>query len=310
MASAEASLPAASRLWIYQAERFPVFKHGILIAVFAAAGVTLSAVLAGRPLPSLPGYLAAFALSFLLFFQLRVSDEIKDNEDDHRFRPERPVPRGLVSLGLLAGLALAALCLEVLVALAYAPRLMWLLVLVWAWMGLMAVEFFAPAWLKARPLIYLGSHMLVMPLIDLLVSAVEWLPAAGAPPPGLVPFLILSFLNGSVLELGRKTWAPENERTGVESYSSLWGARTACLAWMAAAVAASLLAIYVGVLVRAPLTVALASLSALSFVLWSARAFLRRPDTKSQKGIETAAGIFVIVTYIAAGLLPALVRTP
>jgi 4-hydroxybenzoate polyprenyltransferase len=308
MAAAEARLSTASRLWIYQTERFPVFKHGLLIAVFAAAGVTLSAVLAGRPLPSAAAYLVAFALSFLLFFQLRVSDEVKDNAEDRRYRPERPVPRGLVSLSLLVGLAIVALCLEALVALAYASRLLLILCLVWAWMGLMAVEFWAPEWLRARPLLYLGSHMLVMPLIDLLVSAVEWLPAAGTPPLGLLPFLVLSFLNGTVLELGRKTWAPINERHGVESYSSLWGARRACLAWMAVAAAASLLSIYVGVLVRAPLTVAIASLTALGLVLWCGSAFLARPDTLSQKALENSAGVFVLVTYIAAGLLPALAR--
>lgn len=309
MHAAEASLSTAGRLWIYQAERFPLLKHGLLIAVFASAGVTLSAVLAGRPLPSVGAYAVAFALSFLLFFQLRVSDEVKDAEDDRRYRPERPVPRGLVSLGLLVVIALGILGIEAVIAAAYAPRLLLILCLVWAWMALMAVEFWAPAWLKARPLVYLGSHMLVMPLIDFLVSAVEWLPAAGTPPPGLIPFLVLSLFNGTVLELGRKIWAPESERLGVESYSSLWGPRRACLAWMGVATAASLLAIYAGVLVKAPVTVGAFSLAALSFVVWMGSSFLQRADARSQKGLENAAGVFVLVTYVAAGLLPALVRT-
>ncbi|KAB2848191.1 MAG: manganese transporter permease [Hyphomicrobiaceae bacterium] len=308
MGSALGSLSTAGRLWIYQAERFPLLRHGALIAIFAASGVSLSAVLAGRPLPSAMAYLTAFALCFLLFFQLRVSDEVKDNEDDRRFRPERPVPRGLVSLRLLVRLALLAVVIEALLALFYFPGLLPILCLVWAWMGLMAVEFFAPVWLKARPLLYLGSHMLVMPLVDLLVSAVEWLPAAGTPPPGLVPFLILSFLNGTVLELGRKTWAPESERTGVESYSSLWGPARAGSAWMAAAAAASLLSVYIGVLVRAPIVVGSASLAALILVLASGRRFLAHPTPAAQNGVENAAGVFVLLTYIATGILPALAR--
>jgi hypothetical protein len=40
--------------------------------------------------------------------------------------------------------------------------------------------------------------------------------------------------NGVVLELGRKTWAPQDERAGVESYSSAWGLARALSAWAAA----------------------------------------------------------------------------
>lgn len=38
----------AGRLWQYQAERSPLMRHGPLIAVFAAAGVSLSVGLSGR----------------------------------------------------------------------------------------------------------------------------------------------------------------------------------------------------------------------------------------------------------------------
>ena len=34
-----------ARLWEYQAERFPVFKHGALIVAFGASAVCLSAML-------------------------------------------------------------------------------------------------------------------------------------------------------------------------------------------------------------------------------------------------------------------------
>ena len=275
MRDAQATLPLLTRLWIYQAERFPLAKHGLLIAVFAAAGVTLSAHLGSRPLPGLATYLVAAALTFLLFFQLRVSDEVKDADDDRRYRPERAVPRGLVTLGLLVRIALAAVGVQAAITLLFAPSLLWVLIGVWAWMGLMAAEFFAPHWLKARPLLYLASHMLVMPLIDLLVTATEWLPRAGAPPAGLVPFLILSFLNGTVLELGRKTWAPAAERDGVESYSRLWGHRHAAHAVMAAAVAAFLVIVVVGILARAALPVAAAGAVALALVLFAGGA--RRP---------------------------------
>jgi hypothetical protein len=44
-------------------------------------------------------------------------------------------------------------------------------------------------------------------------------------------FLALSFVNGCVLEIGRKLWAPENEIAGVDTYSGLWGPRRAAAIW-------------------------------------------------------------------------------
>ena len=37
------------------------------------------------------------SVALIFFFQLRACDEVKDAEDDRRYRPERPIPRGLVS---------------------------------------------------------------------------------------------------------------------------------------------------------------------------------------------------------------------
>ncbi len=35
-------------------------------------------------------------------------------------------------------------------------------------------------------------------------------------------FLLLSLVNGSAIEIARKSWAPEQEREGVETYSKTW----------------------------------------------------------------------------------------
>ena len=110
----------------------------------------------------------------------------------------------------------------------------------------MTVEFFVPDWLKARPILYLVSHMAIMPLLDLFVTGAEWLPASGRPASALVLFLALSFVNGCVLEIGRKIWAPDNEREGVETYSGLWGVQGASAVWIAMTGLSFLLLIGVG----------------------------------------------------------------
>lgn len=304
----EAELPVLHRLWRYQAERFPIWRNGLLIAVFSASGISLSSVLGGRPLPGPAAFLSAFAVTFGLFFQLRAADEVKDAEDDRRFRPERPVPRGLVSLRLLISLAGATAAFQAIVAVLYAPVLLIPLAAVWAWMALMAVEFFVPAYLRARPVLYLASHMLVMPLVDLWITAVDWLPRAGTPPAGLAPALMLSFANGCVLEIGRKTWAPEAERPGVETYSALWGVRHAIGCWFAALAIAALLVATTGAVAAAAAPMIAWAAIAFGLATLQARAFLAAPTIETQRRLDQTAGLWVLASYAGLGAVPLIAR--
>ena len=219
----EAGAGLLRRLWLYQAERFPLGKTALLLAAFSAASISVSAHLAGRPLPHWGTFVAAWLVAIVFLFQLRACDELKDLGDDRLYRPERPIPSGLVSLRLILSLALLAGLLAVGLTLSVTPLLLVPLALVWLWLGLMTAEFFAPAWLKARPFVYLVSHMAIMAFIDLYLTGAEWVPHGPLPPSGMWVFLALSLVNGCVLEIGRKTWAPASERPGVETYSALIG---------------------------------------------------------------------------------------
>ena len=163
-------------LWIYQAERFPLAKTAPILAVFSAASIAVSAELAERPLPGFGAFLSGFIVAFLIFFQMRACDEWKDLDDDRRYRPTRPIPRGLVSLELILTLGGLSMPLAALAIWLWHPPVLWLLALVWLWLAVMTVEFGVPKWLKARPVLYLVSHMAIMPLIDLLLTGIEWVP--------------------------------------------------------------------------------------------------------------------------------------
>ncbi len=291
------------RMWVYQAERFPLAKTVPLLACFSAASITLSAVLAGRPLPALSAYLIGFSLVFILFFQLRVADEVKDGEDDAKYRPERPIPRGLVSLRLIVSLGVATIPLAIILALMHGAGLIWLLLLTWVWLTAMTVEFGVPDWLKARPILYLLSHMAIMPLIDLLLTGIEWLPH-GAATPALWIFIALSFSNGCVLEIGRKLWAAQNERTGVDTYSKLWGPKRAALVWLAFVGVSALLLIGVGIATGFALTFTLISVLGFIFCIYAARRYACTPTPKTEKQMDTVAGLWVFGCYATAGFLP------
>ena len=298
------STAGLTRWWVYQRERFPLLAHGPIIAAFSASGVSFSAALRGAHGPAVLTLVAAFASALCFFFQLRVADEIKDADEDARFRPYRPVPRGLVTLGELRALGVVAGAAQIVLALLLDARLLVLLAVVWAYMALMRAEFFAGGWLRRRPLTVLWTHMLVMPLIDLYVTACDWLPARSAVALGLRWFLVASFFNGIVVEIGRKLRAPEDEERGVETYSVLWGrgrAVGAFLTVMAAAMTCAVLAAnHVGAARWVGALLMLAWLVALSVGL----AFVRNPRQGSGRTMEALAGAWTLVVYLSLGIAP------
>lgn len=300
----ETDAPVIRRLWIYQAERFPLLKTATLLAAFSAASINVSAILAARDLPGLATYAAAFTVLLIVFFQLRACDEVKDAEDDRRFRPERPIPRGLVSQKLITGIAIALTPVAGLVSWALSPWLLIPLAAVWLWLALMTAEFGAPEWLKARPMLYLVSHMLIMPLIDFFVTGCEWLTRSGTLPAGLWLFLALSFVNGCILELGRKLYAPQNERPGVETYTALYGVKRATALWIGCLTLSFVLLAAVGFAVSAPKPVIATGVFAYAGVTALAVRFRARPDSDTQKAVDTAAGLWVFACYMASGFMP------
>jgi 4-hydroxybenzoate polyprenyltransferase len=298
-----------ARWWAYQRERFPVVAHGLLIAAFSSSAVCFSALLRGHPSPPPPfTLLVAFGTAFLFFLQLRIADEFKDFEEDARYRPYRPVPRGLVSLRELGALGVAAALVQLALGLALSPSIIIVLAVAWAYLALMSKEFFVGEWLKQRPVLYLISHMFIIPLVDFYATACDWWPAGGGLPHGLAWFLAASYCNGVVIEIGRKVRAPADEELGVNTYSALWGPRGASLVWLGALLAtagcATLAAAQIDFL--APVAAILAGLLLTAgLVVWR---YLAEPSTRRAKRIENLSGIWTIVLYLSLGVVPLLWR--
>lgn len=304
-----AAAPLWSRFLAYQEERFPLAGYAPLIAVFTFSAAAYSRVARGAPgFVPLDRFAAGALTALVFFFLLRVLDEHKDAEVDRRYRPELPVPRGLVSLVELRWMGGAALVAALLVNLWFAPVLLWACLAVAAWAALMTKEFWIPEWLRAHPTAYLVSHMAIMPMIDGYTTGLDWLAEGAEPPAGLWLFLLVTFLNGVVIEVGRKIRAPHGEREGVDSYTKAWGTRAAPLVWLAvlAATAATawLAAREVGIGGVAAVVLPLAALAAAVPVV----RFLRRPDAGPARRIETAAGGWTIAMYLFLGAGPFLAR--
>ena len=295
-----------NRWWIYQKERFPVLANGAMVLVFCLS-VMLYSSLQFDELPDLWRIIGATVSALILFFQLRVADEFKDFDIDMRYRPERPVQRGVISLGELARWAKIGAAAQFLIAMATDVGLIPILALVWAYMGLMTREFFVPDWLKRHHVAYLLSHMLVMPLIAFYVSAFDWLCKCREIPAGLGWILFFSFAAGLTLELGRKIRTPSAERRGVETYSGLWGPRVATVVW-AGAVLVSVVAWSKAttVLIGAGIYLLL-GIAALAFaVIVAAMMASRSRQTAGARLIEPASGLVAMALYLGLGPLPLL----
>jgi 4-hydroxybenzoate polyprenyltransferase len=295
------------RRWvIYQRERFPLAAHAPLVAAFSASAVCFSSLVRGHvAAPPILTLVVAFVTSLLFFLQLRIADEFKDLEDDTRYRPYRPVPRGLVTLGELAWVGVAAAAVQLCLALALDPTIVWILAIAWVYLALMTREFFAPRWLKSHPVVYMASHMVILPLVDLYATACDWWAAGHHQlPRGLYWFLIVSYLNGLVIEIGRKTRVPVDEETGVETYSALWGTGGAIRAWLIAVV----LTAFAAWRAAARIGTATAMLVLLAVLIAGcavvALRVARSQASGSGKAIEVMSGVWTIFMYVGLGAAP------
>ena len=73
--------------------------------------------------------LIAFVSCLLFFAQLRIADEFKDIDEDTRYRPYRPVPRGLVRLAELRNVFIGAAVIQLLLAWQGPASQVWLLLI-------------------------------------------------------------------------------------------------------------------------------------------------------------------------------------
>jgi 4-hydroxybenzoate polyprenyltransferase len=295
----ESGYPRRFYAWI--AERFPLANGLLFFLVYAAA------LLGGRRAAGLApalhlSDLAGFAAAWAFFLMLRVFDEHKDYALDCRLHPERVLQRGLVTLGQLKLVGGLAMALQLGVSLAIdggvgPVTLRWLVV--FAYSLLMLREFFVGHWLSRRLVLYAVSHMVVTPL------AVLWMAQMGARGArldrGAYGYAALSFVLGFCFEIARKMKAPDEERAGVDTYSSLFGAaatvRAIALLWTLAAALVALVLRLDGATI-APTWLGLGALGlALPPVALLIR-FGRLPTAASGKAATAAIGLMMLAANL------------
>lgn len=301
----ENSAPFFRRFYIYQKERFPLVGHGLLVAAFSFSAISYSRICRGTEgFVDVRTFAVGVFTTISLFLLVRIFDEFKDAEDDARFRKELPVPRGLVTFRELALTGIVVAIAQILVNLIFFPKMLWIYVVVVGYLSLMGKEFFVAEWLKKHPFWYVTSHMFIIPLIDIYASGLDWLLAGVKAPQGLFFFFAVSYMNGIVLEVGRKIRAPQRESEGVLTYTSMLGVPRAVGLWLAVLVVTLLLSMAASVfagydqVVLAVLGVVFLVCALPAVWFWKAR------TAKLSKMVEYASALWTIAMYLTLGAGP------
>jgi UbiA prenyltransferase family len=289
---------------VYQRERFPLVRHAPLVAVTCLCTLAFTLNAQGQPrFPSAAVWLGSSLVTLGLFFILRVLDEFKDFADDAKFRPYRPIPRGVLKLRDLAVAGAAVAGLQLGLTLLAAPRGVIPLLVCWAFMALMAAEFFVSHWLKARPLLYMLSHAPITGLIQIAASAWVWQGGwRDAMPSQVIGLALGATAAGTVLEIGRKLRAPEDEEPGVDTYTAVWGRGAAVGAWWLAGAVSALLTLVTGF--GALTVVLMTALVALS--LWAGLNFQSRPSSANARWFEPVSALWALGVFGSLALTGAL----
>lgn len=301
--------PFYLRFYQYQKERFPFIMHAIMIFAFTFSAVSFSRFCRGEEgFVSLYILLTGTITSFLFFFLLRIFDEFKDFEKDSKYQSYRPVPRGLIRLTELKHLAVVIIIFQIIVNIIVMPSMLIAYALIMVYMFFMTKEFFVKEWLVKHPITYLWSHMLIMPLIDFYTTGLDWLNNGLSPPDGLIYFLIVTFLNGIIIEVGRKIRSRDSEEPGVETYSYLYGSTKATAGWIIVLFFTFIFAL------KACLAAELGTICIYSLTIFvilcafPAFFFLHRKDRRSARYIEISAGVWTIAMYFTLGGVPMMFR--
>ena len=313
---------------IYLNERFPLGKNSFFVLIFTLSGYIYTGLLYNSKIMYLftngvkigifqYKIIALFIIIFMFFFQLRITDEFKDYEEDLKYRAYRPVQRGIISLKTLGKTGIVTVIIQIMLAHVIDPEIIYFMIFVWIYMFLMAKEFFIKKWLTKRILIYALSHVVIMVFITLvIVEATQYIVPKNIFDVfilqryrhnidfALIPLFALNYLNGIVLEIGRKTRRTDEEEYGVQTYSKLWGRKKAVVVLSLLFVIEYLLVIlglthtYKEYFFFGGLTLLVILIVSIYFIV----KFLKKD--LSGKIVETVSGLWIIFSSMCMGLLP------
>ncbi len=204
--------------WIqFFIERFDPFSHLVMISLFIAGHMSLVKEV------DVKSALLLFTGTTIFFFKLRCFDEVKDLDLDMKINPDRPLPRGLLSVFDMKDAIILCFLFENIIFYTIGVNAGIAMSIASLYSFIMYKEFFMGAWFRDKLTSYATAHTLVTILLSLSLFCA--LSGDSFYSLGIKEycFAIVSWLLFNIFELGRKTFLQSEERDQVESYSKVWG---------------------------------------------------------------------------------------
>ncbi len=287
------------RFRMYLSERFPLGPYALLVLAFTLSAYSVVSALnhVHKPLKLDWGSMAGFLTLFLIFLHLRIFDEFKDFETDRLYHPERPIPRGLVSLGEMRALGAVVIGAEIVLNLSLGLETFLYYFSVLLYSLLMFKEFFVGNWLRRDRFVYALTHTPVMILLGFYACNVYVIRNGPSLESAIGFYLGICFFTGLAFEIARKVSAPEDEREGIETYSQYFGTARVVIILIGLLVATTVCALMLGWVLH--FSVYYITGAVLIFVLTSVGVwrFRRAPTRENATGVGLYASLYTLAVY-------------
>lgn len=286
-----------SKWWLFTKERFDPPTHSIMLVLFLFAHILVINATTSIFATAKDDLLLLVGIT-AFYFKLRLYDEVKDFELDVVINPHRPLPRGLLThqdmyAGMFVCIIVEMLCFSV-----QGFNSLISIIIPICYSLLMYKEFFIKE--KIRPYLttYALSHTIVTTLLSFSIfsflSQKSFLEVMLNKT--LFSFALANWMLFNLFEFGRKTFATEEERENVDTYSSLFGRTGAVVLVLSQALIAhylcfNLVGANTGFMISG-FAIILLILGALS--LW----YVTKNTVKSAKFFRTFSSVYIILFYL------------
>ncbi len=306
--------------YTYQKERFPVLTFALYIFCIAFATFCITNywgnINYNNPIEKLRRsfyglrteqyiidyyrLIPMFIVAFLQFLMIRIVDEFKDYEEDCKYRPYRPVPRGLITLNELKILFIICAIIQLGITYIFEPRAIFPLLIVWIFFAVMSKGFFIKNFLDKHILVEVALDELLMPILAWYLSyfASYTLPINSTDFINVVTFLVMTYIVSWIVEIARKIRCKKDEEKGVKTYTAVFGIGGAIsilcvletiLAFIQAAILGKQ---YFSIIIAIYVLVNIINLL-----------FVKKKTKKTAKLVGLSANLYIVIAFLSLGLL-------
>lgn len=253
-----------------------------------------------------------FIVTFLQFLMVRIVDEFKDYEEDCKYRPYRPVPRGLIKLKELKILFIICIILQLILTITCSQNGILYLIILWVFFALMSKGFFIKKILDKHLLLEVTLDELILPIMILYLANfipqiyLNYNSSADLTiansiifvDPNVWKILVMAYIISWIVEVARKIRCKEDEEEGVKTYTAILGIGKAMILIF---VLETLLMVVQGIILGQKNYIWILALYILANI--PNILFAKKKTKKMAKLAELSANIYIAIVYCSLVIL-------